>query len=148
MKNETSKPRTSTNPGTALSTPQRLDRLERVVVRALLSLPLLGSQSNPAIAIEGMPAATKTALHKRFYQFSKDEDLVEAEYALKFVLDVCADDIVAAEVAEAVAADKAAGVILDQKQAAASEAKQTADSAAKAAQEEIDAIEADRAKLK
>ncbi len=147
-KNETPKSEAGTNPSKTLSTSQRLDRLERVVVRTLLGLPHLDNQSNPAIRVELMPTATKAALNKRFYQFSGDEDIVESEYALKFVLDVCADDIVAAEVAEAAAADKAAGAILDQKRAVASEAKQAADEAAKVAQEEIDAIEADRAKLK
>lgn len=122
-----------------LSVEDRLDRLERLVVRALLGMPA-GRTGSQLINVESMPRATSNALNKRFWPWAGGEDKAEAEYALNSILDICADSITAKQDKKANADAKAAELIRDGKRAAAEEVKRVAEKTARAAQEEIDAL--------
>ena len=127
-----------------LNTEERFDRLERLVVRLLLSTPA-GRNGSQLINVERLPRTTANALNKRFYPWAGEEDKAEAAYALDSILDMCASDIAAAQDNQDKADAKAKGIILDAKRAEAEDAKRIADEAARVAQEEIDALAAAQA---
>jgi len=121
-----------------LNVNERLDRLERLIVRALLALPADVSRSR-MINVEAQGRVTANALNKRFYQY--ESGTCEArEYALKCVLDMCTDDIAAAQIEQDAADAKAKAIKREAARAAAEEAKRIAEDQAKNAQAELDAL--------
>ncbi len=122
-----------------LNTEDRFNRLERLVVRLLLSTPA-GRSGSQLIDVERMPRTTANALNKRFYPWAGDEDKVEAAYAVDSILDMCAGDITAAKDDQNKADAAAKGLILDAKRAELEASKRAADEAARVAQKEIDAL--------
>jgi len=122
-----------------LNTEDRFNRLERLVVRLLLSTPA-GRSGSQLIDVERMPRTTANALNKRFYPWAGDEDKAEAAYAVDSILDMCAGDITAAKDDQNKADAAAKGLILDAKRAELEASKRAADEAARVAQKEIDAL--------
>ena len=77
----------------ALTTEQRLERLERLTVRLLLAMPLDSTKSR-LINTDSMSPATRNALRKRYDQFKAFAGY-DADYAKDCLLAICADDIAA-----------------------------------------------------
>ncbi len=121
-----------------LSVEQRLFRLERLIVRALLSTPL-DTGASRLIDPEVFPRATQTALTKRFDRF---HPVVgdEAKYALDSVLAICGDDIEAEQSAVEAAEAKRVALVKEGKRQVLKAEKLAAEEAMRAAQEKLDAL--------
>ncbi len=78
-----------------LTVEQRLERLERLVVKALVSIPMVGPGQYRLIDIERLSITEQTAMRARFYD--NPTALVESDYAVKSVLDICAGSIAAVQ---------------------------------------------------
>lgn len=113
----------------SMTVEQRLDRLERLVVKALMSLGLYDPTKSKMINIEPLPIAAKTVLMSRYHGGNANYN-AEVEYVTKSVLALCS-----VEIAEQQAKFDAAE--------ATREAERLAQER-KAAQAEIDAAEKQR----
>lgn len=122
-----------------LSTKDRLDRLERLIVRALLSAPLDTSGSR-LIDPEVFPRSTQTAFRKRFDRFHPTTG-DEAKYAISSILSICGDDIDAEQSAVDAAEAKRVALEKEGKRKVLKAEKLAAEESMRATQEKLDALE-------
>ena len=76
-----------------LSTEERLDRLEKLIVRVLLSMKARKDGEKCQIDVNGMPRAVRAELEAHYCNFAGHEDAGAAKYAEQAVLDIAGVDI-------------------------------------------------------
>lgn len=121
-----------------LSVEERLDRLERLVVKALVSIPLPDPTRNQMVDITRLPIVEQAALRERY--FDNPTALVEQEYAVESVRAICVDSIATTQRQWDEEKVRNDAIENEKKRTEAEAAKRAADEAARIAQEEIDAL--------